>query len=84
MKSIQRIWRSMSKVGISGGFFVWDIVEVMGGNPEAPYYTKCADGSLILVQCYHFFIEKQAIDFMNDVEICEMYKHEQPYELVII
>lgn len=60
---VQRVWRTMSN-GQHNGYFVWDILEVIGKIPDdllkKDYYTECRDGSYISIQCFHFFSEERA------------------------
>lgn len=63
---MQPVWRTMSSTN-GDGFFVWEVVQVIGENyPNRPYYVSCSDGTDVMVQCHHFFEEKQALTFLND------------------
>lgn len=63
---MQPVWRTMSSTK-GDGFFVWEVVQVVGENyPNRPYYTACSDGTDVMVQCCHFFSEKEALTFLNN------------------
>jgi hypothetical protein len=60
-----RVWRTASYSPIDG-YFVWDIMEAdLGGRPFNSF-TKCRDGSYIIVQCYHFWTMQRAGEFLHD------------------
>lgn len=82
----QTIWRTMSGTPNDNiGFFVWEVYEVIGmtenENPPASY-TKCRDGSYILISCNHFFTYEKAFNFINDNSFGEYQNIEYVYSPV--
>jgi hypothetical protein len=65
LKVIQRVWKTLP-VEVIGGFFTWEILEVVGEPFNTGYLTKCRDGSWIVIQCYHTFTEERADSIVND------------------
>jgi hypothetical protein len=61
---MQRVWRTASSDYSNNGYFVWEILEVIGevyDNEITKFHlTKCRDGSYILIQCYHYWTLEKA------------------------
>jgi hypothetical protein len=57
----QQVWRTANSDFNSSGYFVWEILEVVGHEGPIPsYFTECRDGSLILIGCYHHWTLESA------------------------
>jgi len=61
---MQHVWRTMSSVS-NVGYVVWDIMELMGEPFRESYFIKCSDNSYISIQCFHFWTEEKAVEFLN-------------------
>jgi hypothetical protein len=52
----QKIWRNLSIPEASGcGYFLWEVMEVVGESDPQSYFTECRDGSYVLIVCMHSF-----------------------------
>lgn len=66
-EKLQQVWRTLSAEQVSGGFRVWEVLEVIGEPVGGePFIVGTADGSYIYVQCSHFWTENAAQRFMAD------------------
>ena len=56
-EELQQVWRTGNgEANSSIGYYVWDVVEVIGHNGLIPsYFIECRDGSLIYIMCVHYF-----------------------------
>lgn len=64
---MQKVWRTLSKTEGSG-FFVWEVLRVVGETDNKPYFTECLDGSNIYIQCFHYWTLEKAEAALNDKE----------------
>jgi hypothetical protein len=64
---MQIVWRNYSAPKFTGaGYYIWDVTEVIGEPFKEKYFTKCRDGSFIIMQCFHTFTEEKALEMFND------------------
>ena len=51
MESVmQRVWRTATHSS-QNGYFVWDVMEVIGTPFDEKYFVKCRDDSFIMIMC---------------------------------
>jgi len=65
MDEKQRVWRTTSS-SENSGFFVWEVMEVMGEPTNETSFIECRDGSFILAWCSHFFSREGMETFLTD------------------
>ncbi len=67
MDEKQRVWRTTSS-SENSGFFVWEVMEVMGEPTNKTSLIECRDGSFVLIWCNHFFSKEQMEIFVTGSE----------------
>jgi len=70
---MQRVWRTTNSDYSNSGYFVWEVIEVVGKvSPlEQEPFEKCRDGSLILIRCFHYWtLEKADKSLYDDTYSC--------------
>lgn len=67
----QIVWRTFSNGG-HNGFFIWEIVEVVGDpGKRTRMFDKCRDGSYIMINCQHTWNFKTADKWLFDSSYSE-------------
>lgn len=61
---VQRVWRHLLETPYYG-FFLWEILEVVGESKKEPYFEDAADGGFIFRECYHTFKKERALELLN-------------------
>lgn len=65
-EQIQRVWRTLSEISNGFGYYVWEVMEVVGDATNYPSYIECEpQESYVLAWCAHFFTKEKAEEYLN-------------------